>query len=63
MDLDRLKFLDQFRARKMARSIHAYVRGNTATAGPPVWICGELTASHEAGYLEHCRRHALSDAA
>ena len=53
---ERAELLDVARARKMARSVHAYVRGNTAqfyrwladmpTArqipqGPPVWICGD----------------------
>ena len=53
---ERTKILDETRARKMARSVHAYVRGNTANfykwlaempvarlipAGPPVWICGD----------------------
>jgi len=48
--------LDERRALKMARSVHAYVRGNTAKFyewlaasetskdipdGPPVWICGD----------------------
>ncbi len=56
MDLERLRFLDRMRARKMAGSTHAYVRGNTAKfyewlaaskmadhlpVGPPVWICGD----------------------
>jgi uncharacterized protein (DUF2252 family) len=44
--------------------------------GPSVWICGdchvgnlgplsvvELLGLHEAAYLEHCRRFALSEAA
>ena len=53
---DRKKVLDRTRALKMARSVHAYVRGNTAKfyewlaaspvacripEGPSVWICGE----------------------
>lgn len=53
---DRQATLDRMRNAKMARSIHAYVRGNTAKfyewlaaspvaralpAGPPVWICGD----------------------
>jgi uncharacterized protein (DUF2252 family) len=52
---DRSDRLEQARTRKMARSAHAYVRGNTAQfyrwledpaatdvpAGPPVWICGD----------------------
>ena len=53
---DRAALLDVARARKMARSVHAYVRGNTAQfyewlgempgsrhipKGPPVWICGD----------------------
>jgi uncharacterized protein (DUF2252 family) len=53
---DRRAILDRTRALKMARSVHAYVRGNTAQFyawlaespvaklvpdGPPVWICGD----------------------
>jgi uncharacterized protein (DUF2252 family) len=53
---DRLNALEQGRARKMARSTHAYVRGNTVKfyewlaqsraagtlpTGPAVWICGD----------------------
>jgi uncharacterized protein (DUF2252 family) len=52
---DRSRTLEQRRRRKMARSVHAYVRGNTiqfyewlANApkdtipqGPPIWICGD----------------------
>lgn len=53
---ERTAILEKTRALKMARSVHAYVRGNTAqfylwlanlsieTAiplGPPVWICGD----------------------
>jgi uncharacterized protein (DUF2252 family) len=53
---ERKKLLDQRRALKMARSVHAYVRGNTAKFyewlqaspvwdevphGPPIWICGD----------------------
>lgn len=52
---DRLRFLESSRKRKMARSAHAYVRGNTLKfyewleggagkslpTGPPVWICGD----------------------
>jgi uncharacterized protein (DUF2252 family) len=53
---ERKAILDRARALKMARSAHAYVRGNTAQfyewlaesskidalpAGPPVWICGD----------------------
>jgi uncharacterized protein (DUF2252 family) len=53
---ERAAILEATRARKMARSVHAYVRGNTANfyawlaampaandipAGPPVWICGD----------------------
>ncbi len=56
MDLEeRARTLERGRTRKMARSAHAYVRGNTiqfydwlATsdahrlpAGPPIWICGD----------------------
>ncbi len=51
----RQKTLDQSRQLKMARSAHAYVRGNTLKfyewlaqgagtqlpAGPPIWICGD----------------------
>lgn len=32
----------------------------------PTWLWSsvvELAARHEVGYLEHCRRHALADAA
>jgi len=53
--IDRAAFLTATRNLKMARSAHAYVRGNTAKfyewldsaeavdipAGPPVWICGD----------------------
>jgi uncharacterized protein (DUF2252 family) len=53
---ERRAILERTRALKMARSVHAYVRGNTAQfyewlaaspvaaeipAGPPVWICGD----------------------
>ena len=52
---NRLKTLEASRKQKMARSAHAYVRGNTLKfyewlgdgagdslpAGPPVWICGD----------------------
>lgn len=52
---DRLQILENSRKRKMARSAHAYVRGNTLKfyewleagagaklpQGPPVWICGD----------------------
>ncbi len=52
---DRAKTLESLRTAKMARSAHAYVRGNTARfyewldtldrgtlpEGPPVWICGD----------------------
>jgi uncharacterized protein (DUF2252 family) len=52
----RVEMLDKRRQLKMARSVHAYVRGNTAKfyewlvespvypslpAGPPIWICGD----------------------
>ncbi len=55
-DFDRAATLDRARMLKMARSTHAYVRGNTARfyewlsdsqaakqlpKGPPVWICGD----------------------
>jgi uncharacterized protein (DUF2252 family) len=53
---DRAKMLLERRRLKMARSVHAYVRGNTAKfyewlesteasnvipQGPPIWICGD----------------------
>ncbi|MFC3692554.1 DUF2252 family protein [Chenggangzhangella methanolivorans] len=53
---ERARLLDAARALKMARSAHAYVRGNTikfyewlasspsaaeVPTGPPVWICGD----------------------
>ncbi|HEY5054744.1 MAG TPA: DUF2252 family protein [Acidobacteriaceae bacterium] len=52
---DRPRVLEQQRRRKMARSVHAYVRGNTIQfyewlvraskdsipQGPPIWICGD----------------------
>jgi uncharacterized protein (DUF2252 family) len=52
---DRARVLEQQRRRKMARSVHAYVRGNTIQfyewlsrvrkgslpQGPPIWICGD----------------------
>lgn len=52
---DRARILETQRTEKMARSAHAYVRGNTALfyewldgltrgalpEGPPVWICGD----------------------
>jgi uncharacterized protein (DUF2252 family) len=53
---NRTALLDETRAHKMARSVHAYVRGNTAQfyewlaeprlareipVGPPIWICGD----------------------
>ena len=51
----RVSVLDHERRRKMARSVHAYVRGNTIQfydwlqntrrgslpQGPPIWICGD----------------------
>lgn len=42
--------------------------GRKLPAGPSVWICGdwlsvvELMASHEAAYLDHCRRYAWDEA-
>ncbi len=52
---ERTAILERARLRKMARSVHAYVRGNTVKfyewlstaeadalpAGPPIWICGD----------------------
>jgi uncharacterized protein (DUF2252 family) len=53
---ERRAILERTRALKMARSVHAYVRGNTAQfykwlgaskvaryipEGPPIWICGD----------------------
>jgi uncharacterized protein (DUF2252 family) len=52
---ERPRVLEQQRRRKMARSVHAYVRGNTIQfyewlartqkdsipQGPPIWICGD----------------------
>ena len=52
---DRLRVLEDSRRNKMARSAHAYVRGNTLKfyewlhaipkhslpEGPPIWICGD----------------------
>jgi uncharacterized protein (DUF2252 family) len=52
---DRARILDHERRRKMARSVHAYVRGNTVQFyewlqhtrkgslphGPAIWICGD----------------------
>jgi uncharacterized protein (DUF2252 family) len=53
---ERIAILERQRTRKMARSAHAYVRGNTAKfyewlaasdaarhvpMGPPIWICGD----------------------
>ncbi len=53
---ERAGILKETRARKMARSVHAYVRGSTAQfyewladshiaeripVGPPIWICGD----------------------
>ena len=52
---DRARVLEQERRRKMARSVHAYVRGNTIKfydwllraradslpQGPAIWICGD----------------------
>ena len=57
---DRLAALDKRRKLKMARSAHAYVRGNTVQfyewlqvqssdslpAGPAVWICGDCHAGN-----------------
>jgi uncharacterized protein (DUF2252 family) len=40
-------------------------RNRTATLDAPSWLWRsvvELVASHEAGYLEHCRRYALANA-
>ena len=54
--IDRANVLDEARTLKMARSAHAFVRGNTAKfyewlsespaaaklpEGPPIWICGD----------------------
>ena len=56
VEADRASELRERRALKMAQSVHAYVRGNTAQfyrwlaqsdaatsipAGPPIWICGD----------------------
>jgi uncharacterized protein (DUF2252 family) len=52
---ERASVLEHERRRKMARSVHAYVRGNTVQfyewlqrarkgslpEGPPIWICGD----------------------
>ncbi len=58
---ERAAVLDAMRGRKMARSAHSYVRGNTATfyewladsqaakrvpMGPAVWICGDCHLSN-----------------
>ncbi|MDO6414890.1 DUF2252 family protein [Sphingomonas sp. BIUV-7] len=44
----------------------AIARHQSASIDAPTWLWDsvvDLTASHEAGYLEHCRRYALSQAA
>jgi uncharacterized protein (DUF2252 family) len=57
---DRMAVLEQKRRLKMARSAHAYVRGNTRQfydwlasgagdklpQGPPIWICGDCHAGN-----------------
>src|ERR1700712_1368408 len=57
---DRVAILAERRNAKMARSAHAYMRGNTVKfyewlettsgkslpAGPPVWICGDCHVGH-----------------
>ncbi len=58
-------------ARQMDRSTkadwaQAIARRQSASIDAPTWLWDsvvDLTASHEAGYLEHCRRYALSQAA
>ena len=42
------------------------MRGNGGEDGAPSWLWSsvvELAGRHEVGYLDHCRRHALTDAA
>ena len=44
----------------------AIARRQSANIDAPTWLWDsvvQLTASHEAGYLEHCRRYALAQAA
>ena len=46
--------------------LDAIGRGRGAGMEAPSWLWDgvvDLTASHEAGYLEHCRRYALAQAA
>jgi uncharacterized protein (DUF2252 family) len=41
-------------------------KGRTKTLDAPGWLWNsivDLVASHEAGYLQHCRRYALREAA
>jgi uncharacterized protein (DUF2252 family) len=41
-------------------------KGRSRTLDAPGWLWNsivDLVASHEAGYLQHCRRYALRDAA
>ena len=68
---ERAAVLERTRALKMARSVHAYVRGNTAQfyewlaesrvarsipEGPPVWICGDCHLGN-LGPLADADRH------
>lgn len=58
-------------ARQMDRSDRAHwstaiAQRSSAEIDAPTWLWDSvvhLTASHEAGYLEHCRRYALARAA
>lgn len=49
-----------------ARWMKAIAQRQSAEIDAPTWLWDsvvDLTASHEAGYLEHCRRYALAQAA
>jgi uncharacterized protein (DUF2252 family) len=63
---ERGKILNRTRSLKMARSVHAYVRGNTAQfyrwladlpgripEGPPVWICGDCHLGNLGPVADH----------
>ncbi|CAN5388554.1 DUF2252 domain-containing protein [soil metagenome] len=56
----------QMDAKDRAHWGRAIARRQSADIDAPTWLWDsvvDLTASHEAGYLEHCRRYALAQAA
>ena len=56
----------QMDAAERAQWAKAIAQRQSADIDAPTWLWDsivDLTASHEAGYLEHCRRYALAEAA